>query len=90
MIIYIYSEIILKKGLDSVWKVENGWAIHSKKQTRVYNTESELIVETSDEKDIEKIKSIFKDHILSIEKSGEESFIFIISKNDLLKISYKK
>lgn len=73
-----------------MWKVENGWLIHSNKQTRVCNTQSELIVETSDKEDIKKIKSIFKDHILAIEKSGEESLIFIISKNDLLKISYKK
>lgn len=73
-----------------MWKVENGWLTHSNKQTRVCNTESELIVETSNKKDIEKIKRIFKDHILSIEKSGEDSLIFIISKKDLLKIEYKK
>ena len=73
-----------------MWKVENGWLTHSKKQTRVCNTQSELIVETSDKKDIEKIKRIFKDNILTVEKSGEDSLIFIINKKDLLKINYKK
>ena len=73
-----------------MWKVENGWLTHSKKQTRVCSTQSELIVETSDKKDIEKIKSIFKDYILSIEKSGEDSIIFIINKRNLLNIDYKQ
>lgn len=73
-----------------MWKVENGWLTHSKKQTRVCNTQSELIIETSDKGDIKKIETIFKDHILTVEKSGEDSLIFIISKKHLLKISYKK
>lgn len=73
-----------------MWKVESGWLTHSNKKTRVCNTQNELIVESSDKKHIEKIKRIFKDHILTVEKSGEESLIFIISKKDLLKIEYKK
>ena len=73
-----------------MWRVENGWLTHSKKQTRVCSTKSEVIIESNDEKDIKKIETIFKDHILSVEKSGEDSLIFIISKKHLLKIDYKQ